>query len=65
MNQFIPWFLLSEEQKDEIRALPLLQRLKFHHENKKYMKELKGYRKNNPYDCFTIKLITAQRLIKK
>lgn len=55
---FVPWFLLSEQQRDELKALPLWHRWKFHRKNKKYMDQLKIYRKFNPYKCFTVKLVT-------
>ncbi len=58
---FIPWHLLSEDQQQEIRALPLLQRWKFHRDNKKWMRECKEYRQKNPYKCFTVKLIMASK----
>ncbi len=58
---FIPWFLLSDEQKNEIRSLSLLQRWKYHRENKKTMKKLKEYREKNPYKCVTVKLVKSEK----
>ena len=58
---FIPWHLLSEEQQKEMRALPLSRRWEYHRDNKKWIRECKEYRQKNPYQCFTVKLIMANK----
>ena len=52
---------MTEEQQKEIRALPLSRRWEYHRDNKKWIRECKEYRQKNPYQCFTVKLIMANK----
>jgi hypothetical protein len=55
------WDLLFDVDYVYPKSISFFQRWKLYQRRKKLMKDLKEYRRKNPYKCFTVNLIMRKK----